>query len=222
MPIPQTNALNRTFIRDDVYVSLRDWIVSGALEPGEKLKDKELATQLGVSRTPIREALRKLEDEGLVETAANRWTRVAPIALRDAETIYPILQKLEELALTLAFPKLSAAHLQAMQAANSNLKTALDQNNPHAAMMADASFHQTLIDVANNLELSAILNQIKTKYQRIELAYFSEAELLLASFEEHQQVILALKTKDLAAAHQSLTSNWQSSIKRLRQLGEQP
>lgn len=220
MPIPQTNTLSRTFIRDDVYMSLRDWIVSGALEPGEKLKDKELATQLGVSRTPIREALRKLEDEGLVETAANRWTRVAPITLRDAEAIYPIIQKLEELALTLAFPKLSAAHLQTMQAANNNLKNALDQNNPHAAMMADASFHQTLIDVANNLELSTILNQLKTKYQRIELAYFSEAELLLASFEEHHQLISALKTKDLTAAHLSLISNWQSSIKRLRQLGE--
>ena len=75
MPVPQTDVLSRTFIRDDVYVSLHDWIVRGELEPGEKLKDKELAAQLGVSRMPIREALRKLEDEGLVETAANRWTR---------------------------------------------------------------------------------------------------------------------------------------------------
>ena len=220
MPIPKTDVLSRTFIRDDVYVSLRDWIVTGALEPGEKLKDKELATQLGVSRTPIREALRKLEDEGLVETAANRWTRVTPITLRDAETIYPIIQQLEELALTLAFSNLSPRHLQTMQAANSDLKMALRQNNPHAAMVADASFHQVLIDLANNPELSTILNQLKAKYQRIELAYFSEAGLLLASLEEHQQLISALKTKDLAAAHQALTCYWQASIERLRSLGE--
>ena len=220
MPIPHTDVLSRTFIRDDVYVSLRDWIVTGELEPGEKLKDKELASQLGVSRTPIREALRKLEDEGLVETAANRWTRVTPITLKDAETIYPIIQKLEELALTLAFPKLSPDHIQTMQTANSDLKTALGQNNPHAAMVADTLFHQVLIDMANNRELSTILNQLKAKYQRIELAYFSEAGLLLASFEEHQRLIVALKTNDLETAHQALTRNWQASIERLRSLGE--
>ncbi|MGD1949401.1 MAG: GntR family transcriptional regulator [Leptolyngbyaceae cyanobacterium] len=221
MPIPPTHLLSRTFIRDDVYVSLRDWIVSGELEPGEKLKDKELAAQLGVSRTPIREALRKLEDEGLVETAANRWTRVAPITLSDAENIYPIIQNLETLALTLAFPHLSAQSIQAMTTANSKLKMALEQNNPHTAMVADATFHQTLTDTANNVELSAILKQLKSKYQRIELAYFSQADLLLASFEEHRLLISAIKANDLAAAQQALTSNWQGSIDRLRKLGEQ-
>ena len=110
MPIPQTKILNRTFIRDDVYQSLREWIVRGDLEPGEKLKDKELAAQLGVSRTPVREALRKLENEGLVETSANRWTKVAPITIQDAERIYPIIQKLEELALILAFHKIDLLH----------------------------------------------------------------------------------------------------------------
>ena len=221
MPIPQIDVLNRTFIRDDVYVSLRDWIVSGELEPGEKLKDKELAAQLGVSRTPVREALRKLEDEGLVETAANRWTRVAPITVRDAENIYPIIQQLEDLALTLAFPHLSAQHLEAMKTANNDLKAALKQNNPHAAMVADTAFHQPLIDTANNLELTTLLDQLKTKYQRIELAYFSEADLLLASFKEHQLLVSAIKAQDLTAAHQALKSNWQSSIERLRHLGEQ-
>lgn len=221
MPIPQIDVLSRTFIRDDVYISLRDWIVSGELEPGEKLKDKELATQLGVSRTPVREALRKLEDEGLVETAANRWTRVAPIALNDAENIYPIIQKLEELALTLAFSALSAQHLQTMTTANNTLKMALKQNNSHAAMVADVMFHQTLLDAARNVELSTILNQLKTKYQRIELAYFSKADLLLASFKEHQMLIAAIKENNLAAAQQALASNWQGSIERLRKLGEQ-
>ena len=133
MPIPQTQILDRTFIRDEVYKSLRKWIVRGKLEPGEKLKDKELATQLGVSRTPVREALRKLEDEGLVETAANRWTRVVPVTLEDAERIYPIMQKLEELALELAFPKIAVQHIQGMQNANNQLKEALLSNNSQAA-----------------------------------------------------------------------------------------
>ena len=225
MPIPLTSRLNRTFIRNDVYQSLRAWIIDGELEPGEKLKDKELAAQLGVSRTPVREALRKLEDEGLVETAANRWTRVAPITLRDAEYIYPILQTLEELALTLAFSNLSAQHIQRMQNANNALKAALDRHDPCAAMYADAELHQTIIDAANNPELTSLLDQLKTKYQRIELAYFSNADLLLASYEEHTRLIAALKTSNLEAANQALSSNWETSIERLRaldrSLGEQ-
>ena len=220
MPIPQIKILNRTFIRDDVYQSLREWIVGGELEPGEKLRDKELAAQLGVSRTPVREALRKLENEGLVETSANRWTKVTAITIQDAERIYPIIQKLEELALTLAFPKMSAQHIQRMQKINEKLKAELNSNNTQAATIADVAFHQVFIDAADNPELSAILGQLKTKYQRIDLAYFSDAKSLLASFEEHQKLITALKAKDFESACQTLASNWLASIKRLRTSGD--
>jgi DNA-binding GntR family transcriptional regulator len=221
MPIPKTELLSRTFMRDDVYRSIREWIVIGDLEPGEKLKDKELAAQLGVSRTPVREALRKLEDEGLVETAANRWTQVAPITIRDAECIYPIIQTLEGLALKFAFPKMSARYIRRMQDANSELKAALNSNDSYAAMVSDAAFHQVLIDAAENPELNIILDQLKVKYKRIELAYFSHADLLLASFEEHEMLISALKTKNFKAANLALDSNWQASIERLRLVGGQ-
>ena len=222
MPIPKTEVLSRIFIRDGIYQSLREWIVRGDLEPGEKIKDKELAVQLGVSRTPVREALRKLQDEGLVETAANRWTQVASLTIRDAERIYPIIQKLEELALALAFSKLSKQHIRSMKNSNSQLKVALSRNDSHAAMAADAAFHQILIDAADNSELTTILEQLKVKYKRIELAYFSNADLLLASFEEHQMLISALETKNFEAANQALASNWQASIERLKLSEGQP
>ena len=92
-------------------------------------------------------------------------------------------------------------------------------------MYADAELHQTIIDAANNPELTSLLDQLKTKYQRIELAYFSNADLLLASYEEHTRLIAALKTSNLEAANQALSSNWETSIERLRaldrSLGEQ-
>ena len=221
MPIPPNKLLSRSFISDDAYQSLREWIVKGELEPGEKLKDKELAAQLGISRTPVREALRKLEDEGLVKTAANRWTQVALVTLRDAECIYPIIQKLEGLALTLAAPKLSKQHIQQMQTANRSLNEALSSDDPYVAICADAAFHQILIDAADNPELSAILEQLKVKYKRIELAYFSYADSLIASCEEHQLLISALEAKNFQAAHQALACNWQASIERLRLSGRQ-
>ena len=221
MPIPHIETFERTFIRDDVYESLRSWIVLGQLEPGEKLKDKELAAQLGVSRTPVREALRKLEDEGLVESAANRWTRVTPVTLKEAERIYPIIRSLEMLALDLAFPHLSELHLARMQRANNDLREASGRGDPHAAVSADAALHQVLIDAADNPELAGVLEQLKTRYKRLELAYFSDAASLAASYQEHQALISALEEGDKEAAKNALADNWRASAERLQVSGGQ-
>ena len=76
MPLPfKTKPFNRSSMREEVYKMLLTWILEGEFRPGEKLLDKDLAESMGVSRTPVREALRRLEDKGLVESSANRWTR---------------------------------------------------------------------------------------------------------------------------------------------------
>ena len=219
MPIPSVATFKRTFIRNDVYEALRGWIVLGQLEPGEKLKDKELATQLGVSRTPVREALRKLEDEGLVESASNRWTRVTPVTLGEAKRIYPIISSLEMLALDLAFPSLSESQLSQMQRANDDLQEALHDGDPHAAVSADTALHQVLIDAADNPDLAGLLEQLKTKYERLELAYFSDFASLTASYQEHQALLSALADRDREAAKDLLAENWRASVERLRASG---
>lgn len=208
MPIPSTTPLNRTFARDDVYSLLRQWIIEGDLAPGEKLKDKELAAQLGVSRTPIREALRKLEDERLIETAANRWTRVSLISLEDMEHIYPIILSLESLALKLAFPNLNDQHIVKMKSINLEFKLRFADNNPRSILEAETEFHQVFIKAADNQELEQILEHLKIKYKRIELAFFSDASLFEDSFKDHNQLIEALEKKDLGAALQALANNW--------------
>lgn len=96
--------LKRTFMKDEVYNRLREWIITGELEPGAKLRDQDLSETLGISRTPIREALLRLENDGLVVTKANRWTLVAPIDLEEAESIYSIVWTLESLAMEQALP----------------------------------------------------------------------------------------------------------------------
>ena len=103
MPLPQSESkLSRTLAREEVYGRLRAWIIDGRLRPGELLRDQDIAATVGVSRTPVREALRRLEDEGLVETALNRWTRVAPIDVGKAAEIYAIVEALELFALETA------------------------------------------------------------------------------------------------------------------------
>lgn len=219
MPIPISPILRRTLIRDEVYDSLKTWIIQGALRPKEKLSDKELATRLGVSRTPIREALRRLEDEGLVETAANRWTRVKGATLRDAEQIYPVILSLELLALDLAFADLSSTYLDTLEEANGTLRRAVQTSDIRAAVRADTSFHRVIVEAAVNSELASIVEHLKNKYQRIELAYFSRAQSLLASTDEHQKVIDALTAKDRREARAALTENWRASLDRLQTPG---
>ena len=221
MPLPETTVLSRSFMRDDVYQSLRKWIVSGELKPGEKLKDKELAAHLGVSRTPVRESLRRLEDEGLVETSPNRWTRVALVSRKDAENIYPIIQQLELLALSQAFPHITSEHVDTMRKLNNQLSDALEGGNAEEAADIDASFHQILIDTAGNAELGTILEHLKIKYHRIELAYFTSSEAMLASVEEHNMLVSALENRDLQGAQDALSQNWHASIERLRVMESQ-
>lgn len=209
MPIPKTTqTLERSTLRESVYVQLRDWIISGVLESQEILRDQELAERLGVSRTPVREALRRLEDEGLVETAKNRWTRVRMVRLEEARQIYPIVRALELLALELALPNLSAEDLAQMQAANAQLEAALEAANPEAATAADVHLHNILIQRCQNPELISILTGLKQKYTMLERLYFGSVSLGGQSVRDHERLIRALKKGDLEQAKAILTNNW--------------
>src|SRR5258708_35688125 len=104
---------------------MRDWIIDGPLQPGEPLRDEALAEALGMSRTPIREALQRLEDDGLVVTTTARRTFVSPVTLTQAREVFPIVAALEGLAGRLAMAHTDAATLAEMRAQNPHLAGAL-------------------------------------------------------------------------------------------------
>ncbi len=217
MPIPlETKRINRSSMRDEVYETLLDWIMEGKLRPGEKLLDKELAENLGISRTPVREALRRLEDKNLVEASANRWTRVSKITTDEAELIYPIIWTLESLAILTAAPHLTPSDYRQMEKANEDLKQAIDQGNPLSASKADAHFHDIYIQKTNNPHLISILSDLKIKHRRLEMIYFEGCSCASESVNEHNRILKALKTKNLEQAENLILSNWKSSLKRLR------
>ncbi|MFL5758629.1 MAG: GntR family transcriptional regulator [Thermomicrobiales bacterium] len=214
-----TVAIKRTLAREHIYAELRDLILSGSLAPGERLHDLELADRLGVSRTPVREALRRLEDEGLVQTSPNRWTRVSPLDMNDARNLYPIIWKLEPLALQLAVDALDDAELEAMERANQRLAAALEANEAAAASSADVEFHQIFIDRCDNPALIAIIGDAKAKLSRIELHHFAQLASP-AAVAEHAVVLSALELGDFAAASAALEANWQNAERRLFSHGE--
>ncbi|WP_337868676.1 GntR family transcriptional regulator [Meiothermus sp.] len=217
MPIPETTpTLERPILRESVYAQLRDWIVQGVLEPGEQLRDQELARRLGVSRTPVREALRRLEDERLVETAKNRWTRVKPVDLKEAEQIYPIRAVLDGLALRLAFPWLDKASLSTMRKANAALRSALKNADIPAAVEADTAFHDEYVRHCGNPELMEIIRGLRVKHHRLELTYFGSPQLGLVSVEEHTGIIEAVVAGDIRQAEQRLNRHFHNALTRLK------
>ncbi|WP_299432201.1 GntR family transcriptional regulator [uncultured Meiothermus sp.] len=217
MPVPESaQTLTRPILRESAYQQLRDWIVQGILEPGEQLRDQELAVRLGVSRTPVREALRRLEDEGLVETAKNRWTRVKPVDLDEAEQIYPVRAVLDSLALKLTFPHLTQANLSAMREANVRLKAALKSADIPAAVEADSAFHDEYVRPCSNLELVEIIRGLRLKHHRLELTYFGSPKLGLVSVEEHAGIVEAIVAGNAEAAPQRLHRHFHNALARLK------
>lgn len=219
MPIPaKTKPFNRSFMREEVYNTLLGWIMDGELRPGEKLLDKELAERMGVSRTPVREALRRLEDKGLVESAANRWTRVSEVSIDEPEKIYPIIWTLEELAVTQAIELMTDKDFTVMEQANDQLGKALAAENPVEASRADILFHEVFIKKAENPYLVSILHDLKISYRRVEVTYFEKDTGGKYSFDEHCRILEALKKGDLQLSQTMIRLNWQNSLLRLQQL----
>jgi DNA-binding GntR family transcriptional regulator len=216
MPIPsQVPRIERQLMRERVYATLREWILEGTLQPNETLRDTELASRLGVSRTPLREALRRLEDEGLVQTAAHRWTRVAPLDVAAAERIYPVVGALESLAMQLAGPRLTDEDLAVMERANSRLRSALKRREAVEASKADREFHGVYVQRTLNPELIQILEWLKAKLRRIEVVYFGGTVVAEASAEEHDRVLRALRRRDYPSAVREVQGNWSRSLQRL-------
>jgi DNA-binding GntR family transcriptional regulator len=211
----QTRKLSKPLMREEVYAGLREWIIDGTLKPGEKLRDASLAEALGVSRMPVREAFLRLEDEGLVETAANRWTRVTHVNLGQARRIYPIIISLEALAVRLATPRLSEDDLARMAGANERLEAALKAEDPVVASEADRAFHEVFVSGSGNADLIEILDDLKAKLRRLEVAYFGGRMIADRSVQEHEAVVEALRNGDAEKAARFVEINWSGSLERI-------
>ena len=209
MPIPTSTApLSRSLAREEVYRSLKQWIIELQLAPGEILRDQELALQLGVSRTPVREALRQLEDEGLVITSFHKWTKVAPSRLEEIIELYPVVAALEATALELAAPRLAEADLQELDAINAALTQAIAAHAHQRAIELDAQFHALIVRASQNAEIEKLLANLRPRIKRIELAHFGDQRMAPQSIQEHKTIIAALRADDTHAAVKAIKQNW--------------
>jgi DNA-binding GntR family transcriptional regulator len=178
-------------LRQRVYRALQKAILTGALAPTERIRDQELALRLGVSRTPVREALQRLEDEGLVETAPRASTRVAPLDATAARQAYPVVAALYALATRLAAPSITMTDLAALREANETLARMIaspDSATVLQAIAVDDRFHQVFFDRCGNREIERTLERLLPKIRRLEYARFASLSGM-QSVRQHEAMI---------------------------------
>lgn len=189
MPIPaDVPALDRRLLRDDVYRRLRDAIIDGTFTPGEQLRDLELADWLGVSRTPVREALLRLAQAGLVVAQPGRSTTVSSLDRRAVRDARAVVAAMHQVAVREAVANLTSADLAAMRDANDRFRSAIERGDVEAALRADDDLHGVPVAAAANQALVTVLDQFTPLLRRAERLRFSSEEAT-ASIARHEELI---------------------------------
>jgi DNA-binding GntR family transcriptional regulator len=191
--------IDRPLLRDRAYRILRDAIVTGELAPGSLISDVELADRVGLSRTPVREALARLADDGLVETKPHAWTRVTPLKLREVRDALVVVQAMHELAVRMAVPLMTEHHHDLMRAANRRFAAALEAADVQAAIDADDALHGVPVAVLGNRVLAATIERQLPLIRRLEKARFGSL-LGRRSIAFHDDLIDACEDGDSETA----------------------
>ena len=194
-------------LRDVVFNTLRQAILTGEMEPGERLMEIQLANKLGVSRTPIREAIRKLELEGLVIMIPRKGAEVAHITVKDMRDVLEVRSALEELAATLACKNVTAEHIEELKTANRVFEAAIVSKDVVAIVNADVAFHNIIYSMTDNQRLIQIINNLSEQMYRYRLEYVKDARSHSILISEHADIINRIASRDEEGAKEVISQH---------------
>ena len=187
-------------LRDVVFNTLRQAILRGELKPGERLMEIQLANKLGVSRTPIREAIRKLELEGLVLMIPRRGAEVAEITEKSLRDVLEVRGALEELAVKLACQKITDAEITELRMAEKEFEQALKSGDVTIFAEADVKFHDVIYRATDNQRLIQLLFNLREQMYRYRVEYLKREEAHENLLVEHRRIIETIAARDMDAA----------------------
>ena len=202
-------------LREAVCETLRDAIRKGILEPGERLMEVQLAEELGISRTPVREAIRKLEQEGYVIMMPRRGTYVSDISTNDVKEIFEIRSALESLATGLAARRIEPDELETLQNLLMEIEGYIAKNDMEKIVETDIKFHGLLYQVSRNERLVNIINNLKEQLARFRTLSMSYPGRLQETLEEHSEMVEAIANGDVSAAREAAEHHMERAEKTL-------
>lgn len=208
MPMLEMSPIQVVELADAAAAQLRSLIVSGRLAPHERLIERRLAEQLGISRTPLRAALFELQRDGLVCEHSGRGLLVSPLSVEEITETYQLLAALERAAL-LHSPAATADKLSRLKAASKRRSRAADVENTIAA---DLEWHRALTNCSTNEMAKRILEPLRARVDRYERAFFSTASNDARSMVEHAIIEEMLEAGDTAAAADQIETHWLDAI----------
>ncbi|MEV8429666.1 GntR family transcriptional regulator [Streptomyces chartreusis] len=201
--------VGRTLLRDRAYEAIRDAIVAGEIEPGAVVRDADLAERLGLSRAPVREAFSRLVDEGLLESKPQSYTRVTPVVAADVRDAAAVVGAMHELVTRVAVPRLTAADLDVMRAANERFAAAVTAGEVDLALRADDEVHDVLVRVSGNRAAAATVARYTPLIRRLERRRFGEGGNC-RSAGLHERLIAACASGDTDTAVGVTAEIWRS------------
>ena len=205
-------------LRDVVFNTLREAILRGDLKPGERLMELQLAAKLGVSRTPIREAIRMLEQEGLAITIPRRGALVAGMTEKDMEDVLQIREALDILAAQIACEKMSEEELNRLEAAMYDFEHCTREGDVKKLAEADVRFHDVIYAATGNPKLVYLLSNLREQIYRYRVEYLKDEQNYPRLIAEHQAIVDCLRAGDQELLQKSMRThidNQQEAMKRV-------
>lgn len=183
-------------LRDVVFKTLRQAILTGELKPGERLMEIHLANRLGVSRTPIREAIRKLELEGLVTMIPRRGAEVAQITVKNLKDVLEVRKALDALAIELACERITDEELVALEEACIKFEEATLTKDARLIAKEDVELHHIIVKASRNDKLDQMVNNLAEQMYRYRFEHVKDASQHQRLIEEHKIILESLRSKN--------------------------
>lgn len=186
-------------LREVVFESLREAIIQGTLKPGERLMELQLAEELGVSRTPVREAIRKLELEGFVVMVPRKGAYVAGITFKDITEVFEVRIALESLAAGLAAERITDEELDKLERSVVQIGEVMNSDIDALAKF-DHEFHKVIYQASRNKRLQAIILNLQEQIQRFRMTTLSQPGRMRLALEEHKKIVDAISERNVELA----------------------
>lgn len=203
-------------LRDVVFNTLREAILRGELKPGERLMEVKLANKLGVSRTPIREAIRKLELEGLVKMIPRRGAEVAEITEKSLLDVMEVREALEELSVVLACDRMTKEELDELKRVAVKFEDVSKTDNVTRIAEVDVAFHDVIYKSTQNAKLVSLLNNLREQMYRYRVEYLKDPAVYPKLIEEHNQIIKDLEGKKKEEVKKIMSEHITNQIESVR------
>ncbi|SFG62298.1 DNA-binding transcriptional regulator, GntR family [Lachnospiraceae bacterium C7] len=183
-------------LRDVVFNTLREAILRGELKPGERLMELQLASRLGVSRTPIREAIRMLEQEGLAVTTPRKGAEVARMTEKDMQDVLVIREALDELAARIACKKITDDQLERLKKIKKDFVDCLETGNIKVIAQKDMDFHDAIYEATDNPKLVTLVSNLREQMYRYRVEYIKNSCNYPTLIREHNAIVDGLEARD--------------------------